>query len=47
MSGIKKQTGVAITFNGFPNQNQPFEIQETSDYGLQVGQAIQYEWFKK
>jgi len=47
MSGVKKQNGVAITFKGFPSQNQPFDIQESSDYGLQVGQAIQYEWFKK
>ena len=47
MNGIKKQNGISITFKGFPSQNQPFEVQKTSDYGLQVGQAIGYEWFKR
>jgi hypothetical protein len=47
MNGIKTQKGISITFKGFPNQNQPFEIQKSPDFGLQVGQAIQYEWFKK
>jgi hypothetical protein len=47
MNGVKKQNGISITFKGFPNQNQPFEVQKTSDYGLQVGQAIGYEWFKR
>ena len=47
MNGIKTQKGISISFKGFPNQNQPFEIQKSPDFGLQVGQAIQYEWFKR
>lgn len=31
----------------FPNQLAPDYEKESFDYGLKVGQAIQYEWFKK
>jgi hypothetical protein len=45
---IKKKTeGVSITYRSFPQQNVPFEVQSNSDYGLQVGEAIQYEWFSR
>jgi hypothetical protein len=45
---IKKKTeGVSITYRSFPQQNVPFEVQSSTDYGLQVGEAIQYEWFSR
>jgi len=45
---IKKKTeGVSITYRSFPRQNVPFEVQSGTDYGLQVGEAIQYEWFSR
>ena len=45
---IKKKTeGVSITYRSFPQQNVPFEVQSSTDYGLQVGEAISYEWFSR
>ena len=44
---IKKVNGVSITYRGFPSQNESFEVQKSSDYGLQVAEAIQYEWFRR
>jgi hypothetical protein len=45
---IKKKTeGVSIPYRSFPDQNVPFEVQKTLDYGLQVGESIQNEWFKR
>ena len=43
----KKSKSIAITYRGFPNQNVPFEIQEGTEFGTQVAEAIQYEWFKR
>jgi hypothetical protein len=43
----KGTTPIAINFRSFPRQNEDFSIQMTTDYGLQVGEAIQYEWFSK
>lgn len=42
---MKKVNGISINHSKFPSQNTPFDIQITPDYGLQVGQAIQAEWF--
>lgn len=44
---IKKVNGVSISYRSFPSQNENFEVQKTPDYGLQVAEAIQYEWFKR
>jgi len=44
---IKKVNGVSITYRSFPSQNDNFEVQKSSDYGLQVAEAIQYEWFRR
>ena len=43
----KKAEGISITYRSFPNQNVPFEVQKGSDFGRQVAEAIQYEWFKR
>jgi len=42
---MKKVNGISINHSAFPSQNTPFDIQISSDFGLQVGQAIQAEWF--
>lgn len=42
-----KEVNIDIKSTGFPNQFQPDSVKETLEFGLQVGQAIQYEWFKK
>lgn len=38
---------IQITPNGFPSQYVSDEKKKTKEYGLQIGQAIQYEWFRK
>jgi len=38
---------IQITPNGFPSQFVSDSEKETMEYGLQIGQAIQYEWFRK
>lgn len=38
---------IQITPNGFPSQFVSDREKETDEYGLQIGQAIQYEWFRK
>jgi len=40
---------VKITINptGFPNQFVSDKQKESFEFGLQIGQAIQYEWFRK
>lgn len=43
----KKKEGISITYRSFPNQNVPFEVQKGVDFGTQVAEAIQYEWFKR
>ena len=42
-----KDINVNIKSTSFPNQFQPDSVKESLEFGLQVGQAIQYEWFKK
>jgi hypothetical protein len=38
---------VNINATGFPTQFTSDSIKDSKEFGLQVGQAIQYEWFRK
>ena len=38
---------VNVSAAGFPDQFATDKEKESLSYGLQVGQAIQYEWFRK
>ena len=38
---------IQITPNGFPSQFVSDSEKKTMEYGLQIGQSIQYEWFRK
>lgn len=38
---------ISINQIGFPNQFATDKEKESFEYGLQIGQAIQYEWFRK
>jgi len=42
-----KDVNINITSAGFPSQFVSDAEKATEEYGLQIGQAIQYEWFKK
>ena len=42
-----KEVVVNISPQGFPSQFVSDADKATEEFGLQVGQAIQYEWFKK
>ena len=42
-----KQVTVKISPTGFPSQFVSDSEKKTDEFGLQIGQAIQYEWFKK
>jgi len=42
-----KEVTVKINPAGFPDQFASDREKETYEYGLQIGQAIQYEWFRK
>jgi len=42
-----EQISIQITPNGFPSQYVSDSEKKTMAYGLQIGQAIQYEWFRK
>jgi len=42
-----KEVKINISDVGFPNQFVSDAEKETDEYGLQIGQAIQYEWFRK
>ena len=42
-----KDVKVNITSTGFPSQFVSDAEKASDDFGLLVGQAIQYEWFKK
>ena len=42
-----KEVSINISSVGFPNQYASDSEKATDEYGLQIGQAIQYEWFRK
>ena len=42
-----KEVKIAINPSSFPSQFVPDSQKNTKEFGLQIGQAIQYEWFKR
>ena len=42
-----KPVTISIKQEAFPTQFVSDEKKATEEYGLQIGQAIQYEWFRK
>jgi len=42
-----KEVKISINPSTFPSQYVPDSRKNTKEFGLQIGQAIQYEWFKK
>lgn len=42
-----KDLKISITPSSFPSQFVPDEVKNTTEFGLRIGQAIQYEWFKR
>ena len=42
-----KEVQISINQIGFPNQFATDKEKESEEYGLRIGQAIQYEWFRK
>ena len=42
-----KNINIDITSSAFPSQLATDSVKATQEFGLQVGQAIQYEWFRK
>jgi hypothetical protein len=42
-----KEVTINISPTGFPSQFVSDAEKKTDEFGLQIGQAIQYEWFKK
>lgn len=42
-----KEVSINILTTGFPSQFAPDSVKASQEFGLQVGQAIQYEWFRK
>jgi hypothetical protein len=42
-----EEVSIQIQPLGFPSQYVPDAQKKTKEYGLQIGQAIQYEWFRK
>lgn len=42
-----KDVLINISATGFPNQFVSDQEKASDEYGLQIGQAIQYEWFRK
>ena len=42
-----KQVNIDIKAAAFPDQFVSDSEKNTSEYGLQIGQAIQYEWFRR
>jgi hypothetical protein len=42
----KDNLSINVNYTSFPNQFASDAEKETEEYGLKVGQAIQYEWFK-
>jgi len=42
-----EEVKINISSTGFPSQFVSDADKSSVEFGLQVGQAIQYEWFKK
>ena len=42
-----KNVKIDIASTGFPSQFVSDKEKATDEFGLQIGQAIQYEWFRK
>ena len=42
-----KEINISINPSSFPSQYVPDSIKKTNEFGLKIGQAIQYEWFRK
>jgi len=42
-----KEVKIAINPSSFPSQYVPDAEKSTKEFGLKIGQAIQYEWFKR
>ena len=42
-----KDVKINISATGFPSQFVSDAEKSSDSFGLQIGQAIQYEWFKK
>ena len=42
-----KDVKINISSTGFPSQFVSDAEKDSEEFGLQIGQAIQYEWFKK
>ena len=42
-----KEVNINIPYINFPDQFASDEDKASLEYGLQIGQAIQYEWFRK
>jgi len=42
-----KNVTIDITSSAFPSQLATDAVKASQQFGLQVGQAIQYEWFRK
>ena len=42
-----KEVTINISSTGFPSQFVSDSEKASDEFGLQIGQAIQYEWFKK
>lgn len=42
-----KEIQINISSTTFPSQFVPDSVKETFEFGLQIGSAIQYEWFRK
>lgn len=42
-----KDVKISIPQTNFPNQFAPDSVKETYEYGLQIAQSIQHEWFRK
>jgi hypothetical protein len=42
-----KQINIKVNSAAFPDQFVSDSVKDTKEYGLQIGQAIQYEWFRR
>ena len=42
-----KEVKISVNPSSFPSQYVPDSKKNSNEFGLQIGQAIQYEWFKK